>query len=167
MVRWLTLLLMCMFAVGCTTPRSQAPVAKPAEVEERAVVGGEALPLPEQRDISVKPLPGQRSESPVVKRLLASADTQQRSGDVDGAANSLERALRIEPRNALLWSRLANVRFTQKDWRQAVQLAAKSNTLAANNRNLRRQNWNLMASAYDALGDEASAQKFREKLRSE
>ncbi len=102
--------------------------------------------------------------SPVVMKLMVSANTQKSNGDLDAAANSLERALRIEPRNALLWSRLAEVRYAQQDWLQSVQLAAKSNTLAGGSTTLRRQNWYLMANAYDSIGDLASAQRYRDKL---
>ena len=102
--------------------------------------------------------------SPVAQGLLASARQQVETSNWEGAANSLERALRIEPRNAVLWERLANVRYEQRDWRQAIQLAAKSNTLAGTNETLRRQNWYLMANAYDLLGDNEKAQKYRDKL---
>ena len=39
--------------------------------------------------------------------LLRRAEDQQRSGDLDAATVSLERALRITPDDALLWQRLA------------------------------------------------------------
>lgn len=128
------------------------------------VIDGTVLPLPEEPDIRVENMAGVEPVSPVVARLMVSADTQQLDGDLDGAANSLERALRIEPSNARLWSRLAEVRYAQQDWSQSVQLAAKSNTLAGSDR-LRRQNWYLMANAYDSLGDPDSAQKYRDKLK--
>jgi len=136
----------------------------PAEVEDRIIIDGEVMPLPEERSIQVEPLSSGQAVSPVVQRLLAAAEQQRGSGDIDSAANSLERALRIEPRNAVLWSRLADVRFSQNDWQQAIQLAAKSNTLAGNNTQLRRQNWYLMVNSYSALGDQNSAQKYRDKL---
>jgi len=151
---------------GCaTSPPPQRQTNLPT-VEERVVVDGEVLPLPEERDISAQPLPEVQAVSPVVQRLLSSANTQAKNGNTDAAANSLERALRIEPRNALLWSKLASVRFSQQDWQQAIQLAAKSNTLSGNNQGLRRQNWNLMGNAYEALGDAAAAERYRSKLRS-
>jgi len=112
----------------------------------------------------VEPLNDAPPVSPVVKRLMSSARSQSQQGNLDGAAGSLERALRIEPRNAILWARLAEVRYSQEAWRKAIQLAAKSNTLASNNKDLRRRNWYLMANAYQVLGDETSAQKFRSKL---
>lgn len=160
---------------GCATTSS--PPNRPAEVQERAVLDGDssAQGLLDQADISVERLPDTKAESPVVKKLLASANSQSRAGNDDGAANSLERALRIEPRNPLLWGRLAQIKFAQGDLRQAIQLAAKSNTLTGshlassagtlNNDLLRRQNWNLMASSYERLGDADKAQRYRDKLR--
>lgn len=149
---------------ACATSREVIPSQEPATVEDRVVIDGDVLPLPDEPAIGAEPLPPSQSISPVVQRLLSSADQQSRAGDLDGAANSLERALRIEPRNAILWNRLADVRFNQTNWQQAIQLAAKSNTLAANDGGLRRQNWYLMATAYDQLGDQVAAQKYRDKL---
>jgi tetratricopeptide (TPR) repeat protein len=134
-------------------------------VEERIISGGEILPLPAEPDITAQPLPDVQSVSPVVQRLMAAANTEFDNGNTDAAANSLERALRIEPRNAFLWNKLASIRFSQQDWQQAIQLAAKSNTLSANDLGLRRQNWNLMGNAYEALGDAAAAERYRAKLR--
>ena len=129
------------------------------------MVDGQVLPLPEANDaVVVEPLNDAPPVSPVVKRLMSSARSQSQQGNLDGAAGSLERALRIEPRNAILWARLAEVRYSQEAWRKAIQLAAKSNTLANENQDLRRRNWYLMANAYQVLGDETSAQKFRSKL---
>lgn len=153
---------------GCITV-VDVDTQDPANVEERAVadetvVNGKVLPLPNQAKIEVEPLSSGPEMSPVARRLLVSSENQSSLGDWDSAANSLERALRLEPRNALLWSRLAGIRYQQKDWQQAVQLAAKSNTLSGQNINLRRQNWNMMANAYTALGDDDSAQKYRQML---
>lgn len=137
----------------------------PVVIDERIIIDGQVLPLPEEPVIETRPLPNQQPMSTVVTTLLRNAQTQRIDGNYDAAANSLERALRIEPRNAVLWSRLAGVRYAQKLWSQAVQMAAKSNTLAGTNRNLRRENWYLMANAYEANGNPASAQKYRDKLR--
>ncbi|WP_189400407.1 tetratricopeptide repeat protein [Arenicella chitinivorans] len=149
------------FLSACASTRDLTP---PATVEDRAVVDGEALPLPDDDVIQAESMGYAQGMSPVVKRLVSVAQQQRNQQDWDGAADSLERALRIEPRNALLWGKLADVRFAQQSWRQAIQLAAKSNTLAGADNALRRQNWYLMANAYDALGDATSALKYRTKL---
>lgn len=134
-------------------------------VEGRVVVDGQVLPMPNQASIQVEELPSQIRVSPVVQGLLASAAQQRSDGKPSAAANYLERALRIEPRNAILWSRLADIRFAQSNWQQAIQLAAKSNTLAATDQQLRRRNWYLMVNSYSALDNSAQAQKYRDKLR--
>jgi tetratricopeptide (TPR) repeat protein len=150
---------------GCiSTSTIDVPSQDPAEVEDRAVVNGQPLPLPEQNVFTAESLSGDAPMSPVVRRLVAIAGDQRRVGNWASAASSLERALRIEPRNGRLWSRLAQVRYDQKAWLKAVQLAAKSNTLSGGNFNLLRQNWVLMANSYDALGDSVLADKYRAKL---
>lgn len=138
---------------------------EPAKVEDRTVINGKALPLPDDSVVLAEPLTGEPEMSPVVKSLLADARVQRNLNNWDAAANALERALRIEPRNATLWSRLAEIRYDQKEWKKAIQLAAKSNTLAKSNENLRRQNWILMASAHEANGNSEKARKYRDKLK--
>jgi len=147
-----------------TVSKLDVATQKPSEVEDRAVIDGEIAPLPDETVVVATPLNNVPESSPVVRRLMSSARSQSEQADFDGAASSLERALRIEPRNAELWARLADVRYAQEAWRKAIQLAAKSNTLIGHNSDLRRRNWYLMANAYQVLGDEASAQKFRSKL---
>ena len=132
------------------------------------MIDGEALPypdqLPEDKVVVVEPLASQKPMSPVVRRLLNHAIKKQAEQDYDSAASDLERALRIEPRNALLWARFAQVRYAQNRWNSAVQLAAKSNTLLVAQDPLRRQNWVLMGNAYEALGQTEKARKVRSKL---
>jgi tetratricopeptide (TPR) repeat protein len=147
-----------------STSTIDVPSQDPAQVEDRAVVNGEPLPLPDQGVFTAEPLSVDEPMSPVVKRLVAIAGDQRRIGNWASAASSLERALRIEPRNGRLWSRLAQIRYDQEAWQKAIQLAAKSNTLSGGNSNLLRQNWVLMADAYDALGDSLSAERYRSKL---
>ncbi|MEY3218952.1 MAG: hypothetical protein RIT27_309 [Pseudomonadota bacterium] len=73
------------------------------------------------------------------------------------AAALLERALRIDPRNAILWHDLAGVRLKQDEWRKAMSLAAKSNELAIDNKWLRIRNWTLIALACEGLNDKNCA----------
>jgi len=144
------------------------PAARPSYVEpdynDRVIIDGKAQPLPDQPRIAAYSLPQQEAVSPVVRNLVKKSQTQSNEGDFDNAANSLERALRIEPRNAMLWNRLADIRYLQKLWSKSIQLAAKSNTLAGQNRELRRENWYLMSNSYKALGNVEGEQKYRDKL---
>lgn len=165
LTKLISLVLLGMSLSACiSTSTIDVPSQDPANVEDRAVVDGKALPLPDDNVVIAEPLSGEAPMSPVVKRLVATAGDQRRVGNWAGAASSLERALRIEPRNGRLWSRLAQIRYDQKAWKKAIQLAAKSNTLSGGNTNLLRQNWVLMANSYDALGNTASADRYRAKL---
>ena len=82
-----------------------------------------------------------------VQALMARAQRQQENGELVAAASSLERALRIEPKNAGLWNRLAHVRYEQKQYSLAASLAAKSNALAGRDRALRADNDDLIRRA--------------------
>jgi len=84
-------------------------------------------------------------QSPAVIALLDNADRQAGSGKLDSAAAALERALRIEPRNAILWQRLADIRLRQKQPGQAESLALKSNTLAVGDKTTQADNWRIIA----------------------
>ena len=83
--------------------------------------------------------------SKAVKTLLQQADLQRSSGDLTGAAATLERALRIEPENAYVWNRLAHVRAKQGNGGLAAELAAKSNAFAGGDEAIKRDNDALIA----------------------
>jgi tetratricopeptide (TPR) repeat protein len=93
-----------------------------------------------------------------VATLVRRAEDQQAAGDLGAAAVSLERALRIAPDDAALWSRLAAVRLERREYASVQQLAAKSNALAApRDTVLQARNWRLIAAARRALGDDTGA----------
>lgn len=82
--------------------------------------------------------------SRTVLALLDQASKMEASGNPEKAAATLERALRIEPRNARLWHRLAVIRYQQGQYNQAESLAAKSSTLAKNDWELKQKNAELI-----------------------
>jgi len=106
------------------------------------------------------------SQNAGVLALLDQADQQAAEGRLPEAGSSLERALRIEPRNPVLWQKLARLRLEQGDYRQAENLAAKSNALAPDEKRLRADNWQIIGQARLGLGDQEGAQKAFEKARS-
>ena len=105
------------------------------------------------------------SSKPVVVALANDAQRAQEQGRYEQAASYLERALRIDPTDALLWHRLAKVRFSQGRLQQAVHLAAKSNSVAGTNQALQRRNWRLLADAWTALGREDKAEAARRRAQ--
>jgi tetratricopeptide (TPR) repeat protein len=111
-------------------------------------------------------MPAPAESGGAVVALLDQADDYHRSGDTGNEAAAIERALRIDPKNAQLWARLAMVRFDQGRPEQAEQLALKSNVLAAGDRSLQARNWRLVARARwsrnDGVGARAAEQKARD-----
>ncbi len=88
------------------------------------------------------------SSSPAVLSLLHKARSAAMAGRLGVAEGQLERALRIEPRNASLWHYLAKLRLNQGRLAQAAGLAAKSNSLVENDDQiLQADNWRIIAHA--------------------
>jgi cytochrome c-type biogenesis protein CcmH/NrfG len=108
-----------------------------------------------------KPTPSPPNEAVVA--LLDTAHSQASSGKLAAAGASLERALRIEPRNPHLWQELAQIRLKQGQYREAENMAAKSNILATGDRYLRAENWRIIGHARTRLGDYQGAQDAFEK----
>ncbi len=92
-------------------------------------------------------------DNSAVVALLTNAHEQMLAGDYEQASAALERALRLEPRNAMLWHRLAQVRLGQGQWRNAIEFAAKSNSLAGGQQDLQASNWLVIAQAKQRQGD--------------
>lgn len=94
-----------------------------------------------------------------VAALLESADKYVKSNQLDKAGAALERALRVEPRNAGIWHDLAQIRLHQGQYQQAESLASKSNNLASGNRALQSRNWKVIALSRKASGNSAGAEE--------
>jgi predicted negative regulator of RcsB-dependent stress response len=103
------------------------------------------------------------SDNTAVIALLSKAGDQSAAGQMDEACANLERALRIEPRNPVLWHELARVRLAQGRYRQAENMAAKSNVLAGTDRDLKAKNWRIIGEARNRLGDLQGAREAFKK----
>lgn len=87
------------------------------------------IPVEPPKDAIVTPEPRPRqpvNSSPAVQALRHQANGEANSGNLDKAADTLERALRIEPRNPELWLQLSAIKQRQGDSEQAAQMAAKA-----------------------------------------
>jgi hypothetical protein len=132
--------------------RVPEPYQPPSAPEPPVVVTPPAPPATDQSDWGAPP-----GTSSAVVALLDSAGEQVRSGRLDASAATLERALRIEPQNAHIWSQLADVRLKQERFEQAEGLASRSNNLAAGDRMLQARNWRIIAESRRLRGDAAGA----------
>jgi predicted Zn-dependent protease len=160
-----------LFLAGCssvtapTQPVSTAPVALPQEITPQTETPQTVSPqesIPRQPGESIVVVPEPKPVMSGNRAVIALLDRAQRDNDAGrrGAADtSLERALRIEPRNPWLWHELAQLRLTQGQYAQAISLAKKSNSFAGHERHLQALNWRLIGNALVAQGDTAGAEQ--------
>lgn len=141
-------------AVAMTTP----PAASAPEPAPPAPRPAQPAPPPKP-PAELPPTEISRDGNQAVVALLESADNYVKSNQLDKAGAALERALRIEPRNAGIWHDLAQIRLHQGQYQQAESLAVKSNNLASGNRTLQSKNWNLIGFARKATGNTAGAEE--------
>jgi len=154
---------------GCTTPTYYPPRGErlpPPVVEQGSQLPAEQRPPPPLTSVPQPvPAPVTRPQSPAVVALLDTAEQQANSGDLEAAAASLERAIRIDPRNPVLWYHLATVHLAQGDALAAEQFADKSNRLASGNTAQQARNWQLIARARRARQDEQGAAAAEQRAR--
>ncbi|MFA5678752.1 MAG: tetratricopeptide repeat protein [Pseudomonas sp.] len=135
----------------------------------------ESYPL-DSSPVSSQPAPGgtatggnrlqddEQLSGPVLA-LLTSARQQENGGDLNSASASLERALRIAPREPQVLYRLAQVRLDQGDAAQAEQLARRGLSYASGRPALQAGLWELVAQARERQGDSAGAATARQRAR--
>ncbi len=129
----LFLLLALLSACGTTpvnktvaTPTTQVQKPTPVKPKSAGAVVEVIAYRPSPQPVYTRPQPAK-----AVQVLQRRAADQRAAGQLVAAAGSLERALRIEPRNSVLWNQLAHVRLAQAQFHLASNLAAKSNAFAA------------------------------------
>ncbi len=146
-------------------PAKEAVALAPPVATEPAPPAAPEVPAaprpapPPPRPAELPPAEITREGNQAVVALLDSADKYVKGGQLDKAGAALERALRIEPRNAGIWHDLAQIRLHQGQYQQAESLASKSNNLANGNRSLQSRNWKLISVARKAGGNTAGAEE--------
>src|SRR5579883_928387 len=108
------------------TAESQPPVVTPpgpGTAQPQPAPPAEATPVPEQPS---RPPPKQFKLSPATNALVQQAHTQAHAGAFAPAAASIERALRIEPQNPLLWIELGQIRLSENNAAQADAMGRKA-----------------------------------------
>ncbi|MEQ1637194.1 MAG: hypothetical protein ABL903_10910 [Methylococcales bacterium] len=123
----------------------------------------EVASLPPKLEEPVMPPVSMAGFSPATLSLATEADQNIQSGQYESAGVKIERALRIDPRNAVLTYKLALVRLKQEQPRLAEDLAKKAALLAGNNRDLKKRSWLLIAESKRMQNDADGAQKAEQK----
>lgn len=103
-------------------------------------------------------------DGPVLALLTAARD-QEGQGDLGGASSSLERAMRIAPREPQVFYRLAQVRLAQGDAPQAEQVAQRGLSYASGRPALQAGLWELIAKAREQQGNGTGAAEARQRAR--
>lgn len=103
------------------------------------------------------PRSAEEMSGPAVQSLIAQARDEQAAGRAGQAIAALERALRIEPRNAFVWQMLGSSHLALGQMEQAEGTAQKSNSLARGNPYVELGNWKTIAAVRQAAGDSQGA----------
>lgn len=136
---------------GCASVTTRPPVTSTMPDAALPQISEGVIAEPEPKPV----MSGNRA----VIALLDRARLDTEAGQREAAGASLERALRIEPRNAWLWHELAQLRLAQGQYAQAITLAHKSMSFAGSERRLQALNWRLVGNARVAQGNSAGAEQ--------
>jgi Tfp pilus assembly protein PilF len=135
---------------ACPSLRSPAPTF-PEQPSVPAPGPGTGQPPPAAAPGQVspsapsRPPPKQYHLGAASSALVAQAHKQMGGGDFGLAAATIERAMRVEPDNPLLWIELGRVRYTAGDYSQADSMGHKALALAAGDPQAQASAWHLIA----------------------
>jgi tetratricopeptide (TPR) repeat protein len=141
---------------ACTMPGSAD-----SDVSPRASPSGSAQLAPPAQPPAAgqpgAPVPRQFHLGPAATALVAQAHRQALAGDYGQAAATLERALRIEPDNPLVWVELGRVQLGENNPAQADAMGRKALALATGDAAAQASAWRLIAESLRARGRNGEA----------
>ena len=140
-----------------TTPTETLP---PPSGTAEPVIEAPAPSLPRER-----PRVAPATLGPASKALVTQAQAQRKKGDLPGASVSLERALRIEPNNPLLWIEMGRLRMDQHNYPQAENMGRKALAMSVGDDRTQSAAWLLIADSLRARGKNPQAQEALERSR--
>jgi tetratricopeptide (TPR) repeat protein len=132
---------------GCPAP-SQRPQPQGNPIPEPQP-SGPLTPIPPTPPRAPPP-PRENHLSPATRSLVTQSRTLASHGDLDGASSTLDRALRIEPNNPLLWIELGRLRLVESDAHQAEGCGRKALALASGDHAAQAQAGRVLADALRA-----------------
>lgn len=142
-------------------PPEQQPPETPPETRPGESPSTTPEPTPAPAPVVREPTLGAASRA-----LVSQAQTQMATKNYIVAASSIERALRIEPDNPLLWIELGKVRFAEGNYVQAENMARKAVTMSVNAPRAQSSAWRLIADSYRARGKNIEAQEAQARADS-
>jgi tetratricopeptide (TPR) repeat protein len=145
---------------GCATqgpapPLSTRPSTAPPSGSAQPAVPPPAATAPAERPATQPPKAFHLGAAATA--LLAQAERQAGSGDYTTASATLERAVRIEPDNPLVWIELGRMHLSEGNAGQADALGRKALSLATGDAAAQASAWRLIADSLRARGRNADA----------
>jgi hypothetical protein len=156
---------------------SEQRPAQPAPGSPGAAVTGANPAAPDTEVPAPVPAPPPVTAPPAATRqfhlgtaataLVAQAHRQTAGGDTQLAISSIERALRIEPDNPLLWIELGEIHESAGHYEQAGGIGHKALQLSTGDPHAQSASWHLIAESLKARnrnGEAAEAQHHADEL---
>jgi len=158
-----TLVLLALTLSACSLPQPYQIPEAPTPIPEEPPPPLETppvVPVPEVAE--PEPLPPPVVREPTLgaasQALVRQAQIQMGAKNFPVASSSIERALRIEPGNPLLWIELGKVRQAEGNYVQAENMARKAVSMAVNAPRAQSSAWQLIAESLRAQGRNSEAQ---------
>ena len=157
--------LLAAVALAACASRGPVPPGLPGEV---AVPGSEAGGSPSSPSAAPPGAAPSRQFhlGPAASALVTQARTQAGGGEYAAAGATLERALRIEPDNPLLWVELGRVQMGEGNAGQADAMGRKALALATGDPTAQASAWRLIADSLPARGRTAEALEAEQRAAS-
>ena len=152
-----TLCVYAMWLAACAAAPSAPPV----------IEDGQAT-APIERDVDpAAPPPDEPQPQPTAATwaLVSAAQSAMADQQHDSAIAYLERAVRIDPRNAELWIELSAAHLADDNLAAATQHVRKAIALASQDPALTRRAWLQMADIREAEGNASEAKAIRRRYR--
>ena len=129
------LVALALLATGCAT--SPAPAPEGATSDD-VITAGTDDPVAETGPEAPAPRP---SPDEATLALLNQSERAAASGEIDEALSYAERAVRIDPHRADLWTGLARLELANEDPNTAIRYARKALSLAGNRADWQKDAW--------------------------
>jgi tetratricopeptide (TPR) repeat protein len=149
---------------GRATTGSGPVLTAPTDVQppppEAVIQAPTQVQLPKER-----PRTPPAALSPASRALVSQAQGQRQKGDLPGATVSLERALRIEPSNPLLWIEMGRLRMDQRNYAQAENMGRKALSMSIGDDRTQAAAWQLVGDSLKARDRNPEAQAAFDKAK--
>ena len=174
-----TLSVLLAVLAGCSPYRTAPPTSTtptPSTSGQGPAVQVPPIPTPGSTEPVIDvpppaPVPKERPRvvpatlSPASQALVSQAQAQRKRGDLPGASVSLDRSLRIEPNNPLLWIEMGRLRMDQRNFAQAEAMGRKALSMSIGDNRTQSSAWLLVADALRARGRNPEAQEALDRSR--